>query len=401
VVLNRALAVLLDEIPEPTWHAHALKLIHPLLRTGISNLYDRRTCDRALKFCCRLLGDDSDTLGDNQVRSKLVITLIHRISDYAFDFPEPLPHTQSQFDQLVDYLLRICGGPDIAAIRDTFRVLTWLGGSPSNRCRTRRYIDTIICFMGQKITCYYALRAACAVRALVASMGQEDESLREQISNALASAVILRALQISTHDSPFTDISFFESHCVINYFRLLCALSKEHTWHPQLHHSGHFNNCVASAKTLSSQEHDLFDEYAVPVVQIIAIMDASVDEHPLVTEDQVHVIWPFILRVWCYIFNLDFFGGERVAAWWQPSITDCIDALPSLVEYARKRHGQREEAVRLIALVTKACRKLEEDKPQHAQDGIQRIRDDPFWKQNLGVLRKEIFELLDASQRNV
>jgi hypothetical protein len=401
LVLNRALAVLVDEIQEPRWHGQALKLVHPLLRTHISIINDRRPCDRALKLCCCLLGDDSDTLGDDQFRSELVITLIRHFSGYAFRFPEPFPHTQLQFDQLVDYLLRTCEGTDDFAISDTFYVLAWLGGSPSTRDRTRRYIDTIIRFMGQETTCYAALFAACAVGGLVASMGQEDESLREHFSKVLASAVLSNAPQRSTHDNPFTDMSFFDSLSVIIYLRLLCALSKEHTWHPQLHHSGHFNNCVAIAKTLSSQEHDGFDEYAVPVVQIIAIMDASVDEHPLVTDDQAYAIWPFILRAWRYIFDLRFFGGAGPARWWQLSVMDYIDALPSLVEYARKRQSQSDENDRLLALVETACRKLDEDKPQYEHDGAQRIRDDPFWRQILPDLRKQIHELLDASQRNV
>jgi hypothetical protein len=401
LALNCALAVLVDEVQEPTWHAHALKLIHPLLRTDITIRDDRCTCDRALKFCCRLLGNDSDTLGDDQVRSKSVVTLFCHIGNYAFVFPEPLPHTQSQFDQLVDYLLRSCEGADDVAISDTFRVLAWLGGSPSTRDRTRRYIDTIIRFMGQENTCNDALRAACPVRAPVASMGQEDESLREHFSNALASAVLWLCPQTSTRDNPFILMLLFRSTSVITYLRLLCALSKEPTWHPQLHHSDHFTNCLAIAKTLSSQENDRFDKHAVPVVQIIAIMEASVDEHPLVIEDQAYAIWPLILRAWRYTFNLDFFGGERVASWWEPSITDCIDALPSVVEYARKRQGQREEAVCLITLVKTACRTLDEDKPQHAQDGTQRIHDVPFWKQILPVLHKQISEMLDASQRHI
>jgi hypothetical protein len=358
-------------------------------------------CDRALKLCCRLLGDDSDTLGDDQFRSELVYTLIRRIAVNAFSYAEPLPYTQSQFDQLVDYLLRNCDGADDEAIGHTFRVLAWLGGSLSTRDLTRRYIDTIIHFMGQEITCHGALDAACTVRALVASMGQQDESLREHFSKALASEALWLGPQTSTHKNAFTDISFFRSFSIMTYLSLLCALSKEPTWHPQLRHSGHFNNCLATAKTLSSQGDDRFDKYAVPVVQIIAIMEASVDEHPLVTEDKAYAIWPFVLRAWHYIFDLRFFGGERMATWWELSITDCINALPSLVEYARKQQGQREEAVRLIALVERACHKLDEDKPQHTQDGTERIRDDPFWKQNLPVLRKQISELLDASRRHI
>jgi hypothetical protein len=231
----------------------------------------------------------------------------------------------------VDYLLRSCEGTDNedVAISDTFQVLAWLGGSPSTRDWTRCYIDTIIRFMGQENTCNDALRAACPVRTLVTSMGQEDESLREHFSNTLASAVLWLRPQTSIHDNPFTLMLLFRSTSVITYLRLLCTLSKEPTWHPQLHHSDHFTNCLAIANTLSSQENDRFGQYAVPVVQIIAIMVALVHEHPLVIEDQVYAIWPLILRAWRYTFNLHFFGAVGTSRWWQLSITDCIDALPS------------------------------------------------------------------------
>jgi hypothetical protein len=215
-VLNHALSVLLAEIQEPRWHENALKLIHPLRQdfvTSLSLFSDRRTCDLALKCCCHLLEAESDTLGDDQVQSKSVANLIRVIANHAFDSPVPLPHTQTQFDLLVDNLLRICicEGTGDEAINDTFPVLAWLGGSPSTQDRMRRYIDMIIRFMGQKNTCYSALRAACAVGSTVTSMGQDDESFREHFSEALFSAVLLDAPQTSINDSPFTDLSFFFS----------------------------------------------------------------------------------------------------------------------------------------------------------------------------------------------
>jgi hypothetical protein len=402
-VLNRALAVLLNEIQEPRWLENALKLIHPLLQDSKTDIFifrDRRTCERALKFCCRLLEDDSDTLGDDQVRSKSVAILIRDIV-YANDSDEPLPHTQTQFDLLVDYLIHICEGTDSQVISDTLWVLSWMGGSPSTRDRTHRYIDTIIRSMGQENTHRSALRAACAVRSLVASVGQDDESLRDHVSEALASAALSNAPQTSIDDNPFMDISFFDSFRDMPYLRLLCVLCQDPTWHPQLHHNGHFDNCLAIAKALSSQGHDYIGEYAVPVAHIFATMHASGDVRPLVTEDQVYAIWPLILRAWRYIFDLRVFGGARTARWREPSTMECINAIPSLVEYARKRQGQSEETDHLLVLVEKACRKLDEDEPQHEQDGAQRIRDDPFWQQILPVLRKQISESLDATQRSV
>jgi hypothetical protein len=70
-VLNRALAVLVDESPESRWLENALELIHPLLQDSKTDIFifdDLRTYERALKFCCRLLEDDSDTLDKSDPR---------------------------------------------------------------------------------------------------------------------------------------------------------------------------------------------------------------------------------------------------------------------------------------------------------------------------------------------
>jgi hypothetical protein len=306
-----------------------------------------------------------------------------------------------QFDQLVDCHIRICDGTDNEEIFDTFQMLSWLGGSPSTRDRTCRYIDTIIRHMGHEDTRHSALRAACAVRSLVASMGQDDKSFREHVSKVLASAVLSNAPQTSIDDNPFMDVSYFYPSRDMPYLMVLCVLSQEPTWHPQLHHNGHFNSCLAIAKTLSSHGLDYFNKYSVPVAQISAIMAASEDERPLITEDQANAIWPIILRAWRYIFNLHFFGGKRMPMWWDLSTMGCINALPSLIEYARKRQGQRDETDGLLVMVEQACHKLDEDKPHHEHDGSRRIRDDPFWQQILPVLNKHISESLDATQRSV
>jgi hypothetical protein len=382
VVLNHALAVLLDEIQEHRWQERALNLIHPLLRDFVANnpfFSDRRISERALQFCCHLLGENSGTLDDDPVRSKSVAILLHLIVSDTINGREPLSHTPAQFDLLVDYHLRICDGADDVAITDTLPVLTWLGGSPSTWDRTHRYIDTLLRFIGQKN--YDALRAACAVSSAVVSMGRDDELLKEHVSEALASLLPSERLQTSINDSPFKAHLFLALEPPMPYLRLLCALSQEPAWHPQLHHNGHFNNCLVIAKALSSQGHNVFDNYAVPVAQIFAIMDASEDGCLLSIEDQMHAIWPLILRAWRYIFNLQFFGGagERTRIWREISTMECINALPSLVEYARKRQDQSEETNHLLALVKQAYRKLDEDKPQCEHDGTQRIRDDPFW----------------------
>jgi hypothetical protein len=399
--------MLIDELQEPRWHENAMKLIYPLLqdfKEMKSIPPDRLMSNRGLKFCCRVLGEDSEILGDEQVRSKSVAILV-RLAFYTGTSraSEPLSDTQAQFDQLVDYLLHICEGTDDEVIKDAFQLLAWLGGSPSTLDRMRRYIDMIIRFMDYPITRLAVLRAAYAVRSAVASMGRDDESLREQFSKALTSALLWGAPQTSINDTLFTDVSSIIPLRDIPYLTLLCALSQEPTWHFQLHHNDHFNNCLAIAKVLSSQEHNLyvFNNYAVPVAQIFAIIVPSWDEHTLFTEDHAYLIWPLLLRAWHYIFGLRFFGGIATVRWWKMSTTECIDALPSLVEYARKQRDQSEETDRLLALVEKAYRKLDEDKPQREQDGPQRIQDDPFWQQILPVLRKQISELLDASRGNV
>jgi hypothetical protein len=78
-----------------------MELIHPFLRdfkTEISIYKDRRTWERALKLCCLLLDDDSDTLGDDQFRSNSGTFLIDLIVTYIILYHKPLLHTQWQFD---------------------------------------------------------------------------------------------------------------------------------------------------------------------------------------------------------------------------------------------------------------------------------------------------------------
>jgi hypothetical protein len=401
--MNRMLAVLVDEIREPRWHQNAWKLVHPLIQdfggTSVAIFLEFRMPERAVKFCCRLLEEDSSTKGKNQVQSNSIPILIRLVAyRRAMYKTVPLPHTQAQFDLLVDHHVRICENTDYDAIWDTLTVLEWLGGSPSTPGRLGRYIDTTMGFMGLEITRGAALRAACAIRLAVASMGRDYVSLREDFSKAFASAVLSDAAQTPLDDNP--TFSFFYSHRDTRpYLSLLCTLFQEPIWHPQLHQNGHFDNCLAIAKALSSQEDDDFDEYAVPLAHIFAIIDVSGEEHPWFSPVQAYLTWQFVLRAWRCIFRLAFFGGELKYTDPFHFTTDCIEALPSLVAYARKRCDDKEG--RIIALVEQVCRKLDEEKQQCQHDDSQHIRDDiSFGHRGIPALGKQIYELLDASQRD-
>jgi hypothetical protein len=108
---------------------------------------------------------------------------------YTHNVPSKL-HTPMQFDLLVDHLLQICKGTDYDEISDTFDVLALLHGSPSTLARKSHYLDMTIRFMGHNATCFAAVRAACAIRPVVVSMGRDNESFRERFSTALASVVM-------------------------------------------------------------------------------------------------------------------------------------------------------------------------------------------------------------------
>ena len=249
--------------------------------------------DRAIRLCFRLLEEHPDTIGESQVQSRNLASLIHTISrDWLWDAGSRDSVTAAQFELLVDYHLHICEGTDYHLIKATFWMLEF--GSSNNPERMRRYIDTIICFMGEETTCVSALCAASAIRVQIASMTQHNESLRQDFSKTLASAILLDPTRTTLN--PFKEISFFIRSQDIPYLQLLCTLAQDPTWHPQLYQHGHFDNCLAIAKTLSSQNHAVFHDYNVPVAHVFAIIDALGDEtHPLFNTVQVYPMWPLVL----------------------------------------------------------------------------------------------------------
>ena len=350
-VLSHTLGVLVGDIAGS--HEIALKLIHPLLQYAdhIYFSYDRQLY-RALIFCLRLL--EEGTPGEDHVRDNSIARLIQILGSW---FHHTLVKcTPTQYDMLVDYHLHICEGTDHETIRKTFDMLNSPHGSPSTPDRIGRYVDTMIRFMGHETTLIAALGAACSIRSAVALMGQDNESLRERFSKALASM-----FPSSTHaplNKPFTEITFFYFDQDMSYLMLLRTLAQEIIWQPQLHQSSHFDNCLAIAKTLSTEGSQYHDLYAVPVAYIFAIIDDSDEGHPSFHLLQACPSWPLLLRAWRFIFNLDLFEGKKNL---YPrnvlSTEDCLAALPSLVSYARKRCVNQDQV--LLAVVEQVCSELD------------------------------------------
>ena len=334
---------------------------------------------------------------------KRVATLIH------FNVRKPFPNpkdwfTQTHLDLLVDYHLRICEGSDYGAVVHTFTVLTWLRGSPSTQDKKCRYIDTMIRFMGREETCYSALFAAYSVPTALASVDAgDDESLRERFSKALASAIMPHSradatLQPPLDLNPFKDKSFYCPQDNIPYLRLLCALSQEPVWQLHLYHNGHFDNClvIADTVTLSAQEYEYYDEYAVYVAHILAIIDAWGEVHPFYASVQAYPSWPLILRAWKSIFHIQFF--QRTFAYdWTIEPTNHLEALLSLIAYSRNRYEGKNAP--LIMLVEQVCQKLDEEKQQRERDEAEGIR--PSSRQESRALAKEVMRLLESAQRDV
>ena len=311
---------------------------------------------RCLKCCFRLLEEDIDAMGEDQVRS--VAILLRWLPRH--ELQPSTEHTQGHVDLLVDYHLQIYEGTDYEAVDNTFEVLAGLGASPSTQGRMRRYIDTMIRYM--EIT-PAALHAAWIVRSAIASMGQEDESFRERFSKALSSVLMGRYSTVhqAPGDSPNTT-------CLT----LLCLLSQVPAWHPQLHQSGLFDNCLAIADVLLSEEFYLSDgANAVPVAHILAIMEGLDEENSFFRAVQGYPSWPVILRAWRYIFTP---GLPQWAVpkkpWEMLPATECIIALPPVVASARRRCGNMEEPA-VIGLVEQALQKLVEERQNHEQDGSQ------------------------------
>ena len=384
----------------PGRHDTALKLLHPLLQQFYSHRRTifplRRTLARAVRFCFNLLEEDRDTPGEDQVRSRNLALLIHIIVHHPF-WATRSSFTVAQFDLLMDYHLQICEGTDYNLIKDTFWMLEL--GSSNNPKRMRRYIDTIIHFVGEKTTCVFALRAASAIRVEIASMTQNDESLREDFSKALASAVLLDSTQTTLADNPFKDISFFVWSRDISYLRLLCTLAQDPTWHLQLHQNGHFDNCLAIAKTLLSQNDALF-QYAASVAHIFAIIDALGDKtHPLFNTVQVYPWRPLVLQAWQYIFDTNFFRWPTEDNWIMLLHEGYLDSLPSLVTYARKQSNDKDEL--LITLVEQVCHKLDKERQQCGQGDAQHMHDRSLWYEEMSTLGNQTRVLVDASLTDI
>ena len=329
-------------------HKIALKLIHPLLQYGEHiPIFNDCTLYWALNFCFRLL--EEGTPGEDHIRFKSVARLIQILHCYYHRLKR-VKWTPVQFDMLVDYHLHVCEGTDHDTIGSTFSVLNSLHGLPSTPDRMGRYIETIIHFMGHKTTRIVALHAACILRSAVASMGQDNESLRERFSKALA----LGCTPLN-HDQ---FLEFHDSDQDMAYLMLLHTLAQEITWQPQLHQTGHFDNCLAIAKTLSTNGIQYDDQCAVLVAHIFVIIDDSDEGHPLFHLLQACPSWPLLLRAWHFIFNLDLFQGEKeLYDMDELSTEDCLAALPSLVLFARK-HCDNQDQV-LLTVVEQVCNELD------------------------------------------
>ena len=190
-VTSCVLGVLLgDNIPGHGWQHRSLKLLPSILQhffKGRMHFGDRCTNERCIKYCFRLLEEASSTEAEDIVRSRTVASLIHQFRCLAHWKPCSW-YTQREFDLLVDYHLQICQGTDYDTIKDTFRLLSELCGSPSTQGRMRRYADTMIRFMGQKQSHFYpSLTAACQVRKDVALIGRDDATFSKDFSKRACS----------------------------------------------------------------------------------------------------------------------------------------------------------------------------------------------------------------------
>ena len=363
-----------------------MKLVHPLLQVidreyGCS-IGGRHVLQRCLKYCFRLL-EDMGAMGEDQVRSVAILLRCQT----RFSRETSKEYTQRQVDLLMDYHLQICQGTVHEAIDDTFEVLARLGASPTTRDRMRHYIDTMIQYI--EIT-PQALHAAWTVRSAIASLGQEDESFRGRFSKALSS---VRLGQLPDSTIPTKKALILDPH--MTCLKFLCLLSQVPAWHPQLHQSGLFDNCLAIAGALSpgKDDDDLGDAHAVPVAHVLAMMEASDEENPFFKPVQGYPSWSVILRAWRYIFTTKGSLARFVGDWQVVSTTECIAALPPLVASARRRCGNGEEPV-VIALVEQALHKLNEGRQNHEHDGSQ--EDKISLSEESHDLNEEICRLLDA-----
>jgi hypothetical protein len=285
MVVDHILYLLLSEAPvsQGGYALDARKLLRLLAYNKHGRGYNvYRISVQCLKLCFRLL-EDSSTDGDQDqftdvaaaihlshmysrmVEEQKVWTFLYlgqQESQWSYWGGPPDWHTQAQFDLLVDYLVKAGQGTDYTAIGDAFAVLAGLRGSPSTLERKHLYIQTMIRFMESEVplrTRHAAMSAAYALRTEVAAMDRDDEPLRYLFSRALSSVVRARApamqqqASTSVDDNPFNELLSVNRRRDRCYLGLLCALSKEPSWHAHLHRHGHFKNCLVIADSLSSR----------------------------------------------------------------------------------------------------------------------------------------------------
>jgi hypothetical protein len=376
-------------------------LTYSIHRQGCEN-YPRSV--RCLKLCFRLLedpGTDRDQVRSTDVAVALRLNFVYSVtveehevwtclyrkgSNPALPHWGGLPdwHTQAQFDLLVDHLVQAGQGTDYIAIGDAFAVLAGLRGSPSTIERKRLYIQTMIRFMGLEFplrTRRAALCAAYALRTNVVSMDRDDEPLRYLFSRALI-PVMRRArdhtmhqhTSMSIHDNltdltiELLDVNWNQNRC---YLGLLCALSREATWHGHLNHHGHFKICLAIADSLSSHVTEVDNSFlAMHLTHIFAIVDDLGEDHKFLRAVRMYQIWPLILLAWHYMFKEPFFYDTTMEKWEELSSLGIVESLPTVASYAMKYWEQwdnREEAHRLIQLVKQVCDKLDEEQSRNEQ----------------------------------
>jgi hypothetical protein len=394
--MSCTLDLLLGDVPrvELSWYQNASKLIHALLEDFENHPFSfhRGFLDQAYRFCFLLLAEHGDTLGEDEARYNSVAILMRLITSPPVWFSNmpPPPNNPAQFDLLVDYHVRTCQGTDYRTIKSTFTMLQWLRSSPSTPDRQHHYVNTIIRFMGQRITRDEAMRAACAIQSTVALIGRDDESLRERFSEGLASTVWSHATQTLLDDN--SNSKSLDRKRM--YLSLLHTLSKEPTWQPQLHLNGHFHHCRAIA---DSRMDASSTDYDVALAHIFAIIDASGEEHPFFTTVQVYSSWPLILRAWSYMFD-EYSFEEATEDGWMLASLRYLEILPSIVAHARRHCDHGREPV--IGLVEQVCRKLEDERRQREQGDAQYIQDSSFGYRGIPALVIRIRILVDALQRD-
>lgn len=174
--------------------------------------------------------------------------------------------------------------------------------------------------------------------------------------------------------------------------------------HGQLQRSGHFNNILAIAQTLSSSDLPIggYGAYALYITHIFAVLDSLGEEHPVLEAVQMYPSWPLILKAWRHIFSFIFFNDATNDNWKYIDSTGYLETLPSLVAYAMKyweRWNPKEETHRLIQLVGRVCDRLDEEHRGQGEHDVAPLglKDDAlFGHGGIPHLGKQIRELLST-----